>query len=69
MNTPGQNVNDFAELLFDMMFHSEFEVTGRSIALHTILHESILNIITDASHTDMALIKVSTVMNPKAKRI
>ena len=34
MNTPGQNVNEFAELVFDMMFHSEFEVAGRS-AIYT----------------------------------
>ena len=34
MNTPGQNVNDVAELVFDMMFHSEFEVTGRKCAFH-----------------------------------
>ena len=31
----GQNVNDVAELVFGMMLHSEFEVAGRSIELHT----------------------------------
>ena len=36
MNTPEQNVNAVAEVVFDMMLHSEFEVTGRSIELHTI---------------------------------
>ena len=32
MNTPGQNVNDVAELVFDMMLHGEFEVAGRRCA-------------------------------------
>ena len=40
MNTPDQNVNVITELVFDMMLHSELEVTGRSI-------DSILNMITD----------------------
>ena len=35
MNTPGQNVNDVAELVFDMMLHSELEAAGRSIELYT----------------------------------
>ena len=35
MNTPGQNVNDFAELVFDLS-HSELEAAGRSIELYTI---------------------------------
>ena len=34
MNTPGQNVNAGAELVFDMMLKSEFEVTGRSIEFY-----------------------------------
>ena len=32
MNTPGQNVNAVAELVFDTMLHSGFEVTGRRCA-------------------------------------
>ena len=36
MNTLGQNVNDVAELVFGMMFHSEFEVARRSSAFYTI---------------------------------
>ena len=36
MNTPGQNVNAVAELVFDMMMNSEFEVAGRSSAFCTI---------------------------------
>ena len=34
-NFPDQHVNDVVELVFDMMLHSEFEVAGRSIELHT----------------------------------
>ena len=47
MNTPDQNVNVIAELVFDMMLHSEYEVTGRSI-------DSILNIISDVSQAETA---------------
>ena len=36
MNTPGQNVNAVAELVFDMMLHSKLEVAGRRCAFHTI---------------------------------
>ena len=36
MNTPGQNVNDFAEFFFAMMLNSGLEVAGRSIAFCTI---------------------------------
>ena len=35
MNTPGQNVNAVAELVFDMMLHSGFEVAGRRCAFYT----------------------------------
>ena len=37
LNTPGQNVNA-AEPVFDMMLHSEVEVTGRRCAFY---HDSI----------------------------
>ena len=49
-NTPDQNVNVIAELVFDMMLHSELEVTGRNV-------HSILNMITDASQADTAHIR------------
>ena len=35
MNTPDQNVKAIAELVFDMMLHSGFEVAGRRCALYT----------------------------------
>ena len=54
MNTPDQNVNAVAELVFDMILHSELVVTGRSI-------DSILNMITDASQADTAHIEVPAV--------
>ena len=34
MLTLGQSVDDVAELVFDMMFHSEFEVVGRRCAFY-----------------------------------
>ena len=36
MNTPGQNVNAVAEIVFDMRMNCRSEVTGRSIGLRTI---------------------------------
>ena len=52
MNTPDQNVNVIAELVFDVMLHSELEVNGRNI-------DSIrnMNMITDASQADTAHIR------------
>ena len=63
MNTPDQNVNVIAELVFDMMLHSELEVTGRSI-------DSILNMITHASQADTAHIREPRCMTlqPNAAR-
>ena len=36
MNTSGPNVNAVAELVFDIMLHSEFGATGKSSAFYTI---------------------------------
>ena len=60
LNTCCLHVNTIAELVFDMMLHTELEVTGRSI-------DSILNMITDASQGDTAHIMVAAVMSPRAK--
>ena len=57
MNTRCQKVNAIAEIIFDMMLHSELEVTGRSI-------DSILIMITDASQTQLMVLAV---MTPRAK--
>ena len=35
INTPGQNVNAVAELVFDMMLRTGFEVAGRRCAFYT----------------------------------
>ena len=58
MNTPDQNANVIAELVFDMMLHSELGVTGRSI-------DSILNMITDASQAETAHIRELRSMTPQ----
>ena len=58
MHTPGLNVNAVAELVFDMMLHSEFEVDWQEVC---VLHDSILNIITGASQADTAHIEVPAV--------
>ena len=57
-NTRDQNVNVIAELVFDMMLHSELDVIGRSI-------DSILNMITDASQADTARIREPRGVSPQ----
>ena len=60
ITTLDQNLNAVAEIVFDKMLHSEFEVTGRSV-------DSILNMITDASQADAAHVMVPAEMIPRAK--
>ena len=61
MNTPDQNVNDVAELVFDMMMN------GRAWGDWQEQCDSTLNMITGASQSDTAHIMVPAEMTPRAK--